>query len=141
MDRKTTDGLRSELMDTPDLEAFLAANKAQFATESAVSLLNGMLEKRGMSKASLAKRSGMSEIYLHQIFAGRRNPSRSRLLCLCFGLSASLEETQELLRLCGAAELYPRLRRDAVIIYGLLHGLDLFAVNDRLFSADEETLC
>lgn len=141
MDRKTTDGLRSELMDVPDLEAFLAANEAQFATESAVSLLNGMLEKRGMSKASLAKRSGMSEIYLHQIFAGRRNPSRSRLLCLCFGLGASLEETQELLRLCGAAELYPRLRRDAVIIYGLLHGLDLFAVNDRLFSADEETLC
>lgn len=141
MDRKTTDGLRSELMDVPDLEAFLAANEAQFATESAVSLLNGMLEKRGMSKASLAKRSGMSEIYLHQIFAGRRNPSRSRLLCLCFGLGASLEETQELLRLCGAAELYPRLRRDAIIIYGLLHGLDLFAVNDRLFSADEETLC
>lgn len=141
MDRKTTDGLRSELMDAPELKAFLAANEAQFATESAVSLLNGMLEKRGMSKASLAKRSGMSEIYLHQIFAGRRNPSRSRLLCLCFGLGASLEETQELLRLCGAAELYPRLRRDAVIIYGLLHGLDLFAVNDRLFSADEETLC
>ena len=49
MDRKNTDGLRSELMDAPDLKAFLAANEAQFATESAVSLLNGMLYKRGMS--------------------------------------------------------------------------------------------
>ena len=91
-------------------------------------------------KAALAKQSGMSEIYLHQIFAGRRNPSRSRMLCLCFGLSASLKETQELLRLCGLAELYPKVRRDAIIIYGLLHGMDLFAVNDRLFSEDEETL-
>ena len=62
------------------------------------------------------------------------------MLCLCFGLSASLEETQELLRLCGLAELYPKVRRDAIIIYGLLHGMDLFAVNDRLFSEDEETL-
>ena len=53
---------------------------------------------------------------------------------------ASLEETQELLRLCGLAELYPKVRRDAIIIYGLLHGMDLFAVNDRLFSEDEETL-
>ena len=61
-------------------------------------------------------------------------------MCLCFGLSASLEETQELLRLCGLAELYPKVRRDAIIIYGLLHGMDLFAVNDRLFSEDEETL-
>ena len=98
------------------------------------------LRQKGLSKAALAKQSGMSEIYLHQIFAGRRNPSRSRMLCLCFGLSASLEETQELLRLCGLAELYPKVRRDAIIIYGLLHGMDLFAVNDRLFSEDEETL-
>ena len=98
------------------------------------------LRQKGLSKAALAKQSGMSEIYLHQIFAGRRNPSRSRMLCLCFGLSASLEEAQELLRLCGLAELYPKVRRDAIIIYGLLHGMDLFAVNDRLFSEDEETL-
>ena len=49
-------------------------------------------------------------------------------------------ETQELLSLCGLAELYPKVRRDAIIIYGLLHGMDLFAVNDRLFSEDEETL-
>ena len=55
-------------------------------------------------------------------------------------MSASLEETQELLRLCGLAELYPKVRRDAIIIYGLLHGMDLFAINDRLFSEDEETL-
>ena len=46
----------------------------------------------------------------------------------------------QLLRLCGLAELYPKVRRDAIIIYGLLHGMDLFAVNDRLFSEDEETL-
>ena len=134
MERRNTDDLRSELMDTPDLTTFLAANEDNFSSASAVARLNEMLEKKGLSKA------GMSEIYLHQIFAGRRNPSRSRMLCLCFGLSASLEETQELLRLCGLAELYPKVRRDAIIIYGLLHGMDLFAVNDRLFSEDEETL-
>ena len=141
MQDKSTDDLRQELMESPDLEQYLAENDAFFSSKDAAAMLNQLFKKCGLSKAALAKRSGMSEIYLHQIFAGRRNPSRSRLLCLCFGLGASLEETQELLRLCGAAELYPRLRRDAVIIYGLLHGLDLFAVNDRLFSADEETLC
>ncbi len=140
MARKSTDNLRSELMDTPDLTTFLAANEANFSSESASMLLNEMLERKGISKASLAKQSGMSEIYLHQIFAGRRNPSRSRVLCLCFGLNASLEEAQELLRNCGYAELYPKVRRDAIIIYGLLHGMDLFAVNDRPFAEDEETL-
>ena len=86
------------------------------------------------------KQSGMSEIYLHQIFAGRRNPSRNHLLCLCYGLSASIDETQELLKLSGMAQLYPKRKRDAIIYYGLLHKLDLFEINDKLFDENEETL-
>ena len=121
MKQKNTDGLRSELMAAPNLQAFLAANEENFSSESAAALLNELLERHGLSKATLAKQSGMSEIYLHQIFAGRRNPSRSRLLCLCFGLGALLEEAQDLLRHCGCAELYPKVRRDAIIIFGLLH--------------------
>ena len=103
-------------------------------------LLNHLFEKKNISKVALAKQSGMSEIYLHQIFAGRRNPSRNRLLCLCYGLDASVEETQELLKRCGKAQLYPKLKRDAIIYYGLLHKLDLFEINDKLFDENEETL-
>ena len=103
-------------------------------------MLNRLFQKRRISKATLAKQSGMSEVYLHQVFSGRRNPSRSRLLCLCFGLNASLEETQELLKQCGFAQLYPKDRRDAIILYGILNGMDLFGVNDKLFAENEETL-
>ena len=139
VERKNTDGLRNELMDAPNLQAFLSANEANFSSESASMLLNETLERKGISKASLAKQSGMSEIYLHQIFAGGAIP-RATACCACVWADASLEEAQELLRNCGYAELYPKVRRDAIIIYGLLHGMDLFAVNDRLFSEDEETL-
>ena len=140
MEKKNTDGLQQELMDSPDLEQFLSQNQEQFVNKSVSELLNHLFEKKYISKAALAKQSGMSEIYLHQIFAGRRNPSRNRLLCLCFGLDASVEETLELLKLCGMAQLYPKLKRDAIIYYGLLHGLPLFEINDKLFDEDEEIL-
>lgn len=140
MQDKSTDDLRQELMESPDLEQYLAENDAFFSSKDAAAMLNQLFKKCGLSKAALAKRSGMSDIYLHQIFSGRRNPSRSRLLCLCIGLGASLEETQELLKLCGLAQLYPKLRWDAIIIYGLTHRLSLFSINDSLFSSDEETL-
>lgn len=140
MQDKSTDDLRQELMESPDLEQYLAENDTFFSSKDAAAMLNQLFKKCGLSKAALAKRSGMSDIYLHQIFSGRRNPSRSRLLCLCIGLGASLEETQELLKLCGLAQLYPKLRRDAIIIYGLTHRLSLFSINDSLFSSDEETL-
>lgn len=140
MDKKNTDGLQQELMDSTDLSQFLSRNQEQFVDKSVTELLNHLFEKKNISKAVLAKQAGMSEIYLHQIFAGRRTPSRNRLLCLCYGLEASIEETQELLRLCGMAELYPKLKRDAIIYYGLLHKLDLFVINDKLFDENEDTL-
>ena len=125
MKKKNTDGLQQELMDSPDLTQFLSQNQEQFVNKNVAELLNHLFEKKNISKAALAKQAGMSEIYLHQIFAGRRNPSRNRLLCLCYGLDASVEETQELLKRCGKAQLYPKLKRDAIIYYGLLHKLDL----------------
>ena len=137
---KDTNGLIQELMDAPNLDQFLSENRDNFQSGSIQELLNRLFLKRDISKAALAKQSGMSEVYLHQVFAGRRNPSRDRLIGLCFGLSATLEETQELLKQCGLAQLYPKVRRDAIIIYGLVNGVSLFDVNDKLFSEKEETL-
>ena len=137
---KNTNNLQQELMETATLDQFLSENQDNFNRDSICELLNRLFQKRRISKATLAKQSGMSEVYLHQVFSGRRNPSRNRLLCLCFGLNASLEETQELLKQCGFAQLYPKDRRDAIILYGILNGMDLFAVNDKLFTENEETL-
>lgn len=105
MDRKNTDDLRQELMSSPNLDEFLSDNEKNFSNESIPEILNSLLSEKNISKATLAKQSGISEVYLHQIFAGRRNPSRNRLLCLCYGLNASLDETQETfktLRRCPA---------------------------------------
>ena len=134
MNKKDTDNLQIDLMSSPNLSNFLENNEDNFISESVTEILNKVFSEKNISKAALAKRSGMSEIYLHQIFAGRRTPSRNRLLCLCYGLGISLDETQELLKVCGCAPLYPKIRRDAIIIYGILHQIDLFEINDQLFT-------
>lgn len=140
MDNKNTNDLQQKLMSTLNLNDFLSDNQDKFSNETPAEILNRLFEKKKVSKAALAKQSGMSEIYLHQIFAGRRNPSRNRIICLCFGLEATLDETQELLKRCGLAQLYPKIRRDAIIIFGFVHGVSLFEINDKLFAEDEETL-
>lgn len=137
---KNTDDLRQELMESPDLDQFLTDNQEDFDGGRIGEMLNTLFQKHRISKAALARLSGMSEVYLHQVFAGRRNPSRSRLLCLCFGLDATVEETQLLLKHCCHAQLYPKNRRDAIILYGLANNMDLFDINDKLFRENEETL-
>ena len=137
---KDTNNMQQELMSAPDLDRFLSENQDNFLSGNILELLNALFQKRNISKAALAKQSGMSEVYLHQVFAGRRNPSRSRLICLCFGLSATLDEAQELLKQGGFAQLFSKNRRDAIIIYGLVNNASLFEVNDKLFAEGEETL-
>lgn len=140
MERKTTDDLCQELMDQPNIGTYLSDNQSCFIEAGILDLLESLRVRCGLSKAELARRSGMSEVYLHQVLSGRRNPSRDRLLALCVGLSASLEETQQMLRQAGYAQLYPKLRRDAIIIYGLLHCQNLGRINDTLFTENEKAL-
>lgn len=127
-------------MDAPDLNRFLDENRENFNNTSVADSLNQMILKQRISKSALARQSGMSEVYLHQVFSGRRTPSRTRLLCMCFGLQTTVEEAQVLLKQCGYAPLYPKNRRDAILLYGLSHQQTLFQINDTLFDEGEETL-
>ena len=46
MEKKNTDGLQQELMDSPDLEQFLSQNQQQFVNKSVSELLNHLFEKK-----------------------------------------------------------------------------------------------
>ena len=110
---KSTDDLSQELMDQPDIDSYLKENEAYFYQKGMTDLLGKLFERRKTSKAALARKAGMSEVYLHQVFSGRRKPSRDRLLCLCV---------------------------DAIISYGVLHRFSLSEINDKLFAENEKTL-
>lgn len=138
--KKDTDALQQELMGALSLDQFLSENQDQFLSEQVARDLLDLCREKHRSKAALAKRSCLSEVYLHQVFSGRRKPSRNRLICLCFGLQASLEETQTLLKRAGYAQLYPRGQRDAVIQHGMVHGVPLVELNQTLFDRSMETL-
>ena len=138
---RNTDDLKQELMSTPDLDQFIQNNQAYFIEKGLANYLQEILQKKKISKSSLAKRANISEVYLHQVFAGQRNLSRNRLLCVCIGLSATLDETQNLLQKGGHAQLYAKNKRDTVVMFGLLHRMDLDAINDRLLTVGEVPLC
>ena len=140
MCKRDTDEMKTALESTESIHQFLRENEDNFHTRDVSGLVEKMIKDRNLSKAEVAKAAGMSEVYLHQLISGRRKPSRTRLLCISIGLKLSLEETQNLMQHAGMAMLYSKSRRDAIIIYGISHKLNLFEINDLLFDADEDTL-
>ena len=137
---KPTGDLTEGLMSQPNLDEYIKANQRYFSDSTIADLLLTIYARKQVSKASLARMAGMSEVYLHQVFSGRRNPSRDRLLCLCVGLGATLEETQRLLKRAGYAPIYPKIKRDAIIGHGIVHQTELAEINDKLFAENEKTL-
>ena len=140
MENKSTGDLGQELMNQPNLDAYIRDNQAQFSDCSVIDLLLQLFDRKSFSKAELARHAGISEVYLHQVFSGRRKPSRDRLVCICIGLKATLDEAQELLKQAGYAQLYPKNKREAIIAHGIIHGTALAEINDKLFTEDEKTL-
>ena len=136
----STNDLRKALTEAANIESFLSENEEEFTSKEVSDMLLELFSRKKLSKSTLAKESGISEVYLHQIFSRKRTPSRNRLLSICLALSATLDETQELLQKSGYASLYPRNRRDSIIMYALIHGQKPDKVNDLLFKIGEDTL-
>ena len=140
MEEKTTGDLTRELMSQANLDLYLKDNQSLFSDSNVAEFLLALCKKNPIAKIALARKAGMSEVYLHQVLSGRRNPSRDRLLCLCLALEATMDEIQALLQCASYARLYPKIRRDAIIIHGIVHHTSLSAINDKLFAEGEKTL-
>ena len=140
MGSKSTDDLRQELMTQSSIDSYIEENRPYFADRSVTELLTVLFREKSMSKAELGRQAAMSEVYLHQVFSGRRKPSRDRLLCICIGMGATREETQRLLEQAPYAQLYPRIKREAILYHGIVHHTPLSEINETLFAATEKTL-
>ena len=66
MEEKSTGDLGQELMSQPDLDAYIRENSELFAVQDFAALLAALYDKKDISKAALARRAGISEVYLHQ---------------------------------------------------------------------------
>ena len=138
--RKSTGDLEKDMEKAESISAFLKENREEMFNPEIARQLMDMIKAKKIKKAVLARKAGMSDIYLFQILNGKRVPSRNRLLSLCLGLELTLDETQVLLKRGGYAGLYIRNRRDAVIMYALNNRWDIHQLNDSLFEAGLEQI-
>ena len=129
---KTTEELNHEIKAATDIQDYLISNKQNILTCSLPEHLNMLLTQKGLSKADVIRDCLLDRVYVYQIFAGRKAPSRDKLIALAFGLHLSVEETQKMLKISGNGELYARIERDALIRFALHRKMTIFEVNELL---------
>ena len=68
MEEKSTSQLNEELLQASSLSDYVNGNRAAFTEKDVAELLSALYEKKKLSKAALARKAGMSEVYLHYLF-------------------------------------------------------------------------
>ncbi len=102
--------------------------------------LNRLLAEKNMTIADVNKEAQLDRKYIYQIFDGRKNASRDKLIAIAYGLHLSADETQTLLKISGNEPLYAKERRDTIILWALKHGKNMRETNELLYEHDCKTL-
>ena len=117
-----TDDLTAILKDKhADIDQYFERYEGELLEADLGKYLCALLEKHGLQKKDLIFASGRERSYCYQLL----------------GLHFTCDETQTMLRIAGLSPLYPRIRRDAVILQQLAAGKSLYECNDRLAACGE----
>lgn len=137
--KKTTD-LLNELNQTSHIDQYLKDNEEYIIDQTLSNFICNLLEAKNLTKADIIKKADINDIYGYQILSGRRKPSRNKLICLCVGAEFTLEETNEILTIGEFSPLFPKLKRDSIIIFGIQNHYTILQINESLYSHQLKTL-
>lgn len=135
---KNTDELLAEIKQSTEIKNFLADNNEDIKNLTLSEYINILIEKKQVPKNQVITKAELNYTYGYQIINGTRKPTKDKLLQLCFGLNATVEEANRLLLIANAGGLYSKNRRDCIIIFALNKGLSVVETNNLLYELNEE---
>ncbi len=128
------------LREEANFDEFLESGGDAINNPSLPALLLKHLKGSGKSVAQIADAAMLSQSFTYQAFSGIRNPGRNAIISLAFALGLHVDDLQRLLIVAQKGELYPRVRRDAAILFAIEHGYTLAQTEELLRSTGEATL-
>lgn len=135
---KLTEDLLAHLLSASNPREYL--DQGVTVDRTLAEYLHELLRERGVKRAAVIRASGIHPTVVYDIFTGKSRPGRDHAIMLAFGLGCSLRETQRLLRLAGVSELWPKMRRDAIVIWCIEQGMTRAECDDELWCLGEKTL-
>lgn len=137
----TTGGLIKNLKNAKDIKIFLQENQSSITDPTLREYLEKLLLLKGLKRQDVIKNAELDSNYINQLFSGiKTKPGRNQTLSLAFGFRLNNEETARLLKIAGVGALYPKNKRDAVIIHSLENGQSITQTNETLSSLEFRTL-
>lgn len=138
--KKSTEELYKLIKEKRDVAEYLEENSSELLFSSVHELLEFHINSKGLNRSEVIDKANLAKSYGYQILQGKKNASRDKLLCLCFGMELNLSETNRVLKQAGLSALYPRVPKDAIIISCIEQKKTLMEANEKLDELGEKIL-
>ena len=132
--KKSTDDLMKSLKTKRSIEEYFDENDSEIFFGTLAEMLEFYRLHKNISKAEVARGSNIKREYCYELLRGdgKKNPSRDKVIMLCFGLKLNVDECQHVLKKGGYAPLYARDTRDSIIIFFFYNGISVIKTNIKL---------
>ncbi|SDN87737.1 helix-turn-helix domain-containing protein [Acetanaerobacterium elongatum] len=135
-----TSTLLRRLFKAPDLDNFIECHANAMDVPQFPAYLKELCHEAGLVPEQIIKKAAIDRTYGHQLFNGTRKPSRDKVIQLAFGFNLNVEDTQKLLKLAQKSALYPKIKRDAIILYSLSNHKDILETQSVLQALSQTLL-
>lgn len=139
--RRKTDELLEELkFKNTDIQEYIENNPDSFIEINLKEFWNDIINNSEMTKSDIINKSDFSYVYFYDVIAGKKIPTSDKIIRLVLAMHLSLEQCQTALRYCGKSQLYPRIKRDSLLIFAITHGYTVFQTQELLIKSGEKEL-
>lgn len=94
--------------------------------------LKQILDIQHFTKAQVLSKTSIQRNYGYQIFDGSKVPNKDKVIQIALALHLDLHITNNLLSLSDNGMLYPKIKRDALIIYCIENTKSVYECNELL---------
>lgn len=130
--KKTQDLLEELKSKNIDINTYLENNTDSLIEINLKNFWDGVVKNSGMSKSDIINKSDFGYVYFYDVINGRKIPSTDKIVRLALATKMTLEQCQTALKYSGKSPLYPRIKRDSVLIFAITHNYDIYQTAELL---------
>lgn len=124
-----TEELLEQLMDCKDISVFINRYEDYFKIPQLGDILQGLIAVSPKKKAKIVKETGLNKAYAYEILRNEKVPTRDKVLRFILSVEMSLSDAQRVVKLAGHSPLYPKDKRDAILVYAIMNRLNVVKTN------------
>ena len=138
---KSTDKL-FEMIET-DPENFLnEIGSSRLASQKSLftDYLYKVMDEKNMTFKQLSVMTNISLSHIYQISSGQKGAGRDNAVLMAIAMGLDLEQTQKFLKLSHNGMLYPKVKRDAILMCCIECGMTVEETDNKLVENSEKGL-